>query len=115
MKRDWDLLRSILRRVENEPAGSLLREGEFQFPPNDPKVIKAHVKLAIDLDLLDAGMDKSSKNYLVKELTSFGHDFLALADDDAWAKAKQNPAIFATYDILEEWLTTEKHAKAGLP
>jgi len=89
MKRDMDLVREILLRVEaNEKPTVPIAPFEIDGYP--PEIVYHHVHLLDDAGLLTTlgrpGMDQ----WFPKTLTWQGHDFLdAVRDPEVWAKTKQ--------------------------
>lgn len=120
MKRDFDLIRSILIDIEKMPAGT--QRDEFTFPGYDDAMIYQHIGLLIEADLvkgefmLECGLGHSGA--LVSDLTWAGHDFLdAMKDDNLWTKAKEHvikPGASFTFDLLLEWLKAKAKEKIGL-
>lgn len=120
MKRNFDLIRSMLQDIENLPPGGVANSFSFEGTPSD--VIAAHAVL-----LLEAGLVKgSARNPLrggpppfhISALTWEGHDFLAAAKNDAiWDRAKKTvlvPAAGATWAVVLEWLKAESLKTFGL-
>jgi len=87
MKRDMDLLRDILMRVEEQPVN--------QPWPAQPLLgysleeVVYHVKLAMDASLVDGRIAPGDHHAMVLRLTNGGHEFLEAARSDTiWEKAK---------------------------
>lgn len=88
MKRDFDLVRSLLLYVEQSPPGQpihgLTQEG------CETEVINEHVKLLINEDFLEGRFERLSSggsHYAISGLTWKGHDFLDNAKNDTvWKK-----------------------------
>lgn len=127
MKRNFDLIRRILRDVENAPPGEVVEDitypGEYE-----QEEIYAHIDLLFDAELLKGDINKASEigsagedilGFAIIGLSWKGHDFLnAARDDTLWAKAKSTvlkPTASATFDILLEWLKVQTKTKLGLP
>lgn len=128
MKRDFDLIRRILRDAENMSAMSTISNlgtlggKSFGYEGHDPKVVGEHVQLLIEAGLLDGkvspGMDGGA--YIqVQRLTWKGHDFLdAMKDDSIWTQAKETilrPVGGVAFDVLLDWLKWKMGQKLGLP
>jgi DNA-binding transcriptional ArsR family regulator len=121
MKRDMDLVRSILQRAEscNDPFG--LHE-EIDIEGYSQNEISYHIKLLNDAGLLDA-MDISAQGedgfrWWPGSLTWDGQEFLNAAKDDSiWKKAKEKfmvPTMTVTFDLLLDYLKTKTKEKFGL-
>ena len=120
MKRDFDLIRSILRDVEEIAPNDYLNG--FTFDGADQLVIEAHVALLLEAGFLDGkSLPVSSGRvpYRVTGLTWEGHDFLdSMKDQSIWDKAKKNvlaPAGGVAFSVLKEWLLAEAKRRLGLP
>lgn len=90
MKRDMDLIRVILLKIEenNEPIDSddLIDLGW------EERLITYHIRLLVEADLLNAiaARTKHSEEYLSISLTWEGHEFLdAARDQTRWEQAKE--------------------------
>ncbi len=120
MKRDFDLVRRILREIEDLPAGEVLEE--LAYSEYDQATLAAHTELLIEAGLIKGQivreLDGRSVAY-VTDLTWSGYDFLAASGDETiWAKAKASvlkPTASFTFDLLLAWLRTEAKEKLGLP
>ncbi len=110
MKRDMDLIRSILQKIESwdEP---LHLEDLFPMAGYSEAQIAYHVKIlfkdrAIDAEPFDE-FGVPYRRFFNIELTPRGHDALdAIKDDTAWNKfkaflAKTGKAF--TFDLLLDW------------
>lgn len=87
MKRDMDLIRSILLEVEkcDSPEGCVV-----EIPGHSPEQIYEHAKLAQDANFIEARFAKDFINFHILRLTFAGHEFLDEARDDTrWTKAKE--------------------------
>ena len=90
MKRDMDLVRSIMIEVEKNPDP--LAWADVQVPGHTSQEIAYHVMLLYEKGLIDAN-DCSSNDgmdWKAKRLTFDGHEFLdAARSDTVWHKAKE--------------------------
>ncbi len=122
MKRDMDLVRTILQKVEasEDPWGlhkTLDIEGYTQ------NQISYHIKLLHEAGLLDAQevseMGPDGFRWWPGSLTWDGQDFLNAAKDDSlWKKAKETvikPGASFTFDLLLAWLKAQVTTTLGLP
>lgn len=119
MKRDMDLLRSILLLAEAQPAGEPL--SDFKSLGEDPKVIAEHVWLADQGGLVDArfaGGSPASGMAIVMRLTPAGHDFIAQAQKPAlWTKAKEEASkagVGVTVEVMKALLTSLAMGALGI-
>ena len=107
MKRDWDLVRTILLRVEEQPnTTSLLRPNELSG--YDEENVSYHIKLLIDAGLL-TGIVSPSMNAptlaMARELTWEGHEFLdSIRNPGLWNAIKtkaREKAVDLTFDTIK--------------
>lgn len=128
MKRDFDLIRQILRDAEGMPAMSMLSNiaplggTAFRYEGRDPQVVAEHVQLLIEAGLLNGKVSPGMEGgaYIqVQRLTWKGHDFLdAMKDESIWAQAKESilkPVGGVAFDVLLDWLKWKMSEKLGLP
>jgi hypothetical protein len=104
MTRDMDLIRAILLRTEELPAGG---GGEHAFAAEgrNPQEIWYHVRLASNAGLLEAKFLPRSTYFHVNGLTWEGHEFLEKSRNKSlWERAKEN-ARGATGGLSIEVLT----------
>ena len=111
MKRDMDLIRALLLKVEEAPYGALW-SGEM--PGYTHQQVLYHVELANDAGLIEASL-LNPDGFLVRRLTYAGHEFLdAARSDKIWNKAKEtvmNNAGTLTLEALKTALSVlMKHA-----
>jgi len=109
MKRDMDLIREILLRVEqstNPPS-----DIDLNIPEHNKVEITYHIGLLYKAGLVEA-MDVSSTggtDYLITGMTWDGHEFLdASRNNDVWTKTKDYIASQGggmTFDIMKQILT----------
>jgi hypothetical protein len=86
MKRDMDLIREILLRAEETPAGSRW-VAESLLGHNTAEVVE-HVKLLIDAGYVD-GRTVTSEAAMILRITHDGHEFIdASREPTRWEKAK---------------------------
>jgi Hypothetical protein (DUF2513) len=87
LKRDMDLLRSILLKVEESDSAYGCR---VDIPGCSYELVYAHAKLAEDAKLIEAKFSPDLRNFHVLRLTFAGHEFLdEVRNDTLWAKAKE--------------------------
>ncbi len=87
MKRDMDLFRALLLRVEEQPYGEGL--GPIEVSGYTKEQVYYHALLAQDAGLIDASF-MLGYEFVVLRLTYAGHEFLdAARQDKLWRKAKE--------------------------
>ncbi len=93
MTRDMDLIRTILKWIEDAPLGEY-RQRSMAIEGVDRDELAYHVKLLKDEGYIDAVLlgddDPAPVDFVVRSLTWKGHDFLDAGARDAslWSKAK---------------------------
>jgi hypothetical protein len=122
MKRDMDLIRLILRKVEasENPYGL---EKMPQIDGYSLPQISYHTKLLCDAGLIEAHpideMGVEFTDFMDMNLTWAGQEFLdATKDDSLWKKAKETiikPGASFTFDLLLSWLKAQVATTLGLP
>jgi hypothetical protein len=89
MKRDIDLLRALLLKIEEMPYSEHLM-GAIQIPGYSEEEVCYHAQLAADEGFIEAKFLKPTTYFAVTRLTYQGHEFLDLARDDTrWNHAKE--------------------------
>lgn len=88
MKRDFDLLRSILFRIEEQPANVKITNSTFSDLCEDNFLISLHISLLIEQEMIIAQEIPRTRQYLpdywIIRLTSRGYDYL----DSIWERTK---------------------------
>ena len=116
MKRDMDLIRTILQRIESDQDLTIEGYGSEE--------ILYHIALLKDAGFIDASLATGESGQIVgaavQRLTWDGHGFLdAARDDTLWRKAREHvlkPAASWTFSLLMEWLKQEAHRRVfGVP
>lgn len=125
MKRDMNLIKRLLVRIEQECHGDGIETFENDEVLNeegyDSLQITYHAKLVWDQLLIDATEVGTSDGpgVAVKRLTAQGHDFLDAARDEmVWQKAMQKiggPLAGIPIDVLRDLLIQYVRQKFGLP
>jgi predicted transcriptional regulator len=105
MKRDMDLCREILRRMEEYPGAEL--PDRIEIDGKSVEEVSYHVMLLDEAGFIEA-IDASSMggiDYIPQRLTWEGHEFIEAARDDSlWKKAKDTTLSKAgglTLDVLK--------------
>lgn len=105
MKRDMDLARKILLAVEEKEDFSSWLVPEIEGYTK--LEIYYHIKLLIQAGLAEGEnlSSDSGDKWVIKTLTSYGHDFLdASRNDTTWNKAKESiksKGLSLTLDLLK--------------
>lgn len=121
MKRDLDLVRSILLWMEAQPHGSVANQ-PVQIDGRSSEEIGYHVHLMAQAGLIDAAdltfSDSKSPQAMPLSITWDGYEFLdAASDSSLWESAKTKviaPAGGVAFSVLLEWLKAEALARFGL-
>jgi Hypothetical protein (DUF2513) len=101
MKRDMDLIRTILLKVEESTS---LGGCQIEIPDRSPEEVYYNARQAQDAGLIEARFAPLSTDFHVFRLTFAGHEFLdAARNDTQWAKAK-NTVIEKTGTLTLEAL-----------
>ncbi|MEB3269902.1 MAG: DUF2513 domain-containing protein [Leptolyngbya sp.] len=93
MKRDLELLKKILMKVEELPVGRCLSP-PLGIEDYDEEIVFEHVRLLQEANFIEAIVVLNPRTYEVSRLLNDGHDFVANA---------KNPAIWKkTIDFLSK-------------
>jgi len=90
MKRDMDLIRTILLQIE-EKGGNPFGSVALAIPDHSPAAVSHHILLLHDAGLIHATDDSTTAEFRMEanRLTWEGHEFLdAARNDTVWNKAK---------------------------
>jgi hypothetical protein len=87
MKRDPELIRKILTKIEGNPACTII--SDLQIQGFSPEEVMEHVELLLDANFIKGriNVDVSGKpqQHLIERMTWDGQEFLAIAKNDtAW-------------------------------
>ena len=115
MKRDMDLIRTILLEVEKSPSPGGCR---IEIPERTREELYYNAQQAQDAGLIDARFLPNSDEFHVLRLTYAGHEFLdAARNDTLWAKAKEtvtkNTGTLTLEGLKIALTTLIKHALGG--
>lgn len=107
MKRDWDLIRKILLKLEEKAdTKSLLQDTEIKG--FDPETVSYHFKLLHSAGLIE-GVDFSSMtelSYVALSLTWAGHEFLdKIRSDTIWNNIKtlvKTKSLDLSLDVIKK-------------
>lgn len=106
MKRNWDLIRKILIKLE-EKADSTSWLESSDIKGYDSQTVAYHYKLLKNARLIDA-LDISSleeEDFAATSLTWQGHEFLdKIRNDSVWNKVKstvQSKSLDLSFDVIK--------------
>lgn len=109
MKRDIDLIRSLLKEIEATPAGGDWEPGTYEG--HDGESVLEHMRLLVDADYITGEVDclvDGTGYYCGIRLTWNGHEFLSATKNPAiWAKAREklmDSTVSFTVPVVLEWL-----------
>lgn len=111
MKRDMDLIRELLLKLEalkmrpGDVVHMMQDDDEIKIPGYEPDVIEYHATLIGSAGLIDSGTVRAMQGITFRALTWEGHDFLdAIRDPEIWAKTKKGAAAAGgfTVDLLRD-------------
>ncbi|AMP89084.1 MULTISPECIES: DUF2513 domain-containing protein [Legionella] len=92
MRRDWDVIRNILIKIENLETNTYLQLKNF--PESEHNKISHHIELLCDDNLIECNIHKTTAgrpyDFHVSRLTWRGHEFLdSVRSDTVWSKTKE--------------------------
>ncbi|WP_186121166.1 DUF2513 domain-containing protein [Burkholderia gladioli] len=106
MKRDMDLIRELLLKLESLPMerGDVLiisaDDQEVQVQGYDDNQIDYHLSLINEAGLIDSAGAGSMTGYGFRRLSWAGHDFLdSIRSPDVWAKTKEGALAAGGFTI----------------
>jgi|SRR6185312_4747652 len=108
MKRDWDMIREILTKLEDLPDTDTAIQLS-DFPESRAFEYSYHVELLIEAGLVEGQVSKylggGPAYFLAQRLTWIGHEFLdAVRSDTVWSRTKKTFAskgIDMTFDLVK--------------
>lgn len=105
MKRNWDIIREVLIKVEGLPSGEELRAEDLNEKDYDSVIY--NMGLLLEANLV-RGIDVSSHSgmsYILQSLTWNGHEFLdTIRNDTIWNETKEeivNKGAGMSFDLLK--------------
>ena len=111
MKRNWDLIRKILIKLEEKADSTSWLESD-RIKGYDSISVAYHYKLLKNAGLIEA-IDISSietEDFAATSLTWQGHEFLdKIRNDSVWNKVKstvQNKSLDLSFDVIKSVSTT---------
>lgn len=107
MKREWDLVRDILLRLESAEPGSIVMGTAFG-PDYDDQVVSYHMAMMKDAGLIEARVMMGNAIYMngvAMALKWAGHEFLdGIRKKEAWEKVKstaKSRGLELTFDVIK--------------
>ncbi|WP_323972485.1 DUF2513 domain-containing protein [Aeromonas hydrophila] len=113
MKRDWEIIRAILTKIEDDVSFQkrFLELSDFNKATLDEcYVIAEHMRLLIDAQLVRGEMSQRLgvnivSGFTARGLTFAGHEFLdAIRNDTVWNKTKETfkiKGLDMTFDLIK--------------
>jgi hypothetical protein len=122
VKRDWDLVRKILFKLEELPAGETLDTDNFEGHEDQPEVVGYHIRImrqAGFVEALDAGGGGAEYDvWMATGLTWDGQQFLdEIRADTTWNKVKSasiSKGIPLTLEVVKALAKAELKRLTGL-
>lgn len=105
MKRDWNLIRTILLAAEDLPAGGHLNAKDFAWP--DHGALVEHVHLLVEEGYIEAAVRAAGPNgtFVIRRLLWDGHDLLAKMRSEGWWNQMKALAakkgVELTFDVIK--------------
>lgn len=94
MKRDMELIRDLMLRLEEVPPGKHVEDAELLKPGEDTATVRAHLALLKEHGFIEAVISQAINvrgpaQVFVLGITWEGHEFIdAARNDTVWRKAK---------------------------
>ncbi|MNR03276.1 hypothetical protein D3C85_1191620 [compost metagenome] len=105
MKRDMDLLRLLLLKLEGLDEDGLKiyffdSSEEFEIDGFTWEQIVYHFDLAVEARMIDQGGRGAMEGIMFRRLTWSGHDFVdAVRDDEIWKKTRQGATAAGGFSV----------------
>lgn len=125
MRRDFELIRELLRQIEEKSDLGHRKAEDFDIPGFERSQISYHIRLLYEAGFVsgEAIRSKSSPERLIDfwvfDLTWQGHEFLAAArNDTVWRKAFKKfggQLSGVPFSVLSALLLHEAKKQLGLP
>lgn len=122
MKRDMDLIRSILRSIEAQPHANIdMRQLEIEGHSSEEVAFHCYLiwQAGFAIGEETTNQDSLSPSAILFKLTWDGHDFVAASSDSKlWELAKKHviePTGGVAFAVLLAWLKAHAKEKLGLP
>jgi Hypothetical protein (DUF2513) len=116
MKRDMDMIRNLLLRIEALPSleastpgpqiySLSTRDAPLRVSDEDPSDLHHHMRLLVNAGYLDLTPTQFEGSFNFKGLSWKGHDFLdSVRDEEVWRKTKQGALAAGgfTFELLAD-------------
>lgn len=92
-KRDFDLIRLILLRIEASPLNSTITNSQLNVKDYEPLIVALHVEMLVDAGFIEATIPKTlagiTPDFIVHKINWEGYEFLDNArNDTVWKQFK---------------------------
>lgn len=122
MKRDMDLMRKILLRIEecSDVPPKVLTLDDFMDMKKSSYMISLHIDLLCDaglIEVMDTSIEDGLKDFDIVRLTLAGYEYLdAIRNARVWDRVKQSVSYVggATLDIIKQLAVKELAKELGL-
>jgi len=112
MKRDWDMIRDMLTRLEELPSRDM-NLGMSAFASDSQAIASYHAELLIEAGLVEGTLSRTIgpgiKHFMLRRLTWSGHEFLdSVRSDTVWNKTKKSfltNGVSMTFDLVKSVAT----------
>jgi hypothetical protein len=101
MKRDMDILRDLLLKIEEAP-GKVSWKAIVDGTDEEQKNKLQHLKLAAEAGLINGVILNTMQHWIIEniELTWEGHDFIdSIRDSEVWKKTKNGAAAAGGFTV----------------
>jgi len=111
MKRNMDLIRELLLKLEGMPIapGAVMHlrsyDDEMKMSGYEDAEVEYHLNLIVEAGLIDTGGLRAMEGIGFRALTWAGHDFVdSIRNPEVWAKTKQGALAAGgfTMDLLKD-------------
>ena len=122
MKRDMDLMRKILLRIEerSDVPPKTLSLYDFRDFHENIHVLSLHIDLMCDaglVEVMDTAYDGEVKDFTITRLTSEGYEYLdAIRNYNVWQTVKKKIEMIggATLDVIKQLAIKELSKELGI-
>lgn len=102
MKRDWDIIREVLLKIESVEGHTPIGSDDFE---HDNKLVAYNMTLMLEAGLIGGANARTLDGHVyVERMTWQGHEFLdSIRDDTIWGKTKDkavSKGLGLTFDMV---------------
>lgn len=112
MKRDWELVKSVLEHIEKGDFVQYIEEGNYIADGIDEKDYFGHIEILLDAGIIKNGsITRNARGQIISYgfnglfITMRGHDLLdALRDKNVWNRIKQksiNTGVSISWEFIK--------------